>query len=88
MSKQSEAREKQGYKHEGPRCGTCFYFTSDSVPVKWMVEANELRTAAGQTPHYDLTLPVNRKETNLRCQIGGFAVKKNACCNHYRSEEE
>ena len=86
MSKQSKAREEQGYKHEWPRCGTCRRFTSDSVPIKWMVERNDEFVNAGRPAPYDLTLPANQKEGNLRCSIGGFAVKKMGYCNRYEDE--
>lgn len=83
MSKQSKAREEQGYRHEGPRCGTCRHFTSDSVPIKWMVERNDEFVNVGRLAPYDLTLSCNQKESNLRCGIGGFAVKKNAHCQRW-----
>lgn len=83
MSKQSQAREEQSYRHEGPRCGTCRHFTSDSVPIKWMVECNDEFVNAGRPAPYDLTLSCNQKEGNLRCGVGGFAVKKNAHCQRW-----
>lgn len=88
MSKQSEAKEGQGYSHEGPRCGNCRRFLSDSVPVKWMVEENDKRVEKGLTPFYDLTLPEHTKEANLRCGIGGFAVKKMGYCKRWEDENE
>lgn len=88
MSKQSEAREEQGYKHKGPRCGTCRHFTSDSIPIPWMVKMNDEFVNAGRPVPYDLTLPANQNERNLRCMIGGFAVKKNGHCKRYEDENE
>lgn len=88
MSKQSKAREEQGYKHEGPRCGTCKHFDSEFVPIKWMVERNDEFVNAGRPAPYDMTLPCNQKEGNLRCSIGGFAVKKMGYCNRYEDENE
>lgn len=86
MSKQSEAREQQGYRQEGPRCGNCRRFTSDSTPIKWMVERNNECVNAGRPAPYDLTLAANLKESNLRCSIGGFAVKKHGYCNQWEDE--
>lgn len=80
MSKQAQARKDQGYTHENPRCGTCRHFTSESLPIKWMVDMNNNEIAAGRRPYYDMDLPEHRKEGNLRCGIGKFAVKKNAYC--------
>lgn len=62
MSKQSEAKSRQGYVPKAPTCSTCIHFTSDVVKKLsgWGVEWTE--------------------EANLRCAIGGFAVKKMATC--------
>lgn len=86
MSKQSQAREAQGYRHEGPRCGNCRRFTSDSVPIPWMVETNAKFVEQGKPAPYDMTLPANTREGNLRCQIGDFAIKKNAYCTQWEDE--
>lgn len=88
MSKQSQAREEQGYRHEAPRCGNCRRFTSDSLPIPWMVRMNDEFVSAGRPAPYDMTLPENLKEGNLRCGIGGFAVKKTAYCNRWEDENE
>ncbi len=83
MSKQSEAKQAQGYSPHGPTCGQCQHFQSDFVPFPWMVKRNAERIADGMTPQYDLTLPQHQREANLRCGIGGFAVKKAAYCKRY-----
>ncbi|EHJ49554.1 Myb-related protein B (B-Myb)-like protein [Solidesulfovibrio carbinoliphilus subsp. oakridgensis] len=72
MSKQSEAKEQQGYEPK-PRpatCRTCAHYKSDIT---------EEKGAFGGTWV---------KETNCRCSIGGFAVKKAARCklHEYRIE--
>lgn len=69
MSKQSEAKEQQGYKPKAPQrvCMTCHYFQSDHI---------EQRTWDGRPNGYML-------EKNLRCGIGNFAVKKLAVCNEW-----
>lgn len=81
MSNQSEAKQAQGYCAKGPTCATCAHFTSKFVQISWLVESNEDRIAQGFEPLYDLALRENQKETNMRCGLGGFAVKKTACCS-------
>ena len=70
MSKQSEAKEKQGYTPKAtPRtCATCGHFQMDTVE----------RESFGQKWTED---------KNLRCGIGGFAVKKMATCNMWSDTE-
>ena len=79
MSKQSEAKEKQNYvpKVVQKTCSNCKHLTQDFF-------------------HYDTTYSrVNGKNPdiskyarptysdNLRCSIGGFAVKKMASCDKF-----
>lgn len=61
MSKQSDAKEKQGYVAKAvPRtCSMCARFTKDTE-TKSSVWVGETYTV----------------DSNLRCSIGGFAVKK------------
>ena len=64
MSKQSEAKEKQGYnpKPTPATCATCVSFTSEQIGERgW-----------GNQMYY--------KTKNMRCGIGHFAVKKTATC--------
>lgn len=86
MSKQAKAKEEQGYKASGPNCGNCRHFTSEMVPIKWMVERNAELARKGQGPGRDLSLPANQKETNMRCVIGGFATKKTAYCSRWEEK--
>lgn len=67
MSKQSEAKERQGYqaKPVPATCVNCAYYASEFKQVK---------TRWG--------MPYT-KETNLRCGLGGFAIKKTATCNSF-----
>ena len=69
MSKQSEAKERQGYvsKAKPTTCMNCWFFRFDVVlaPV-------------GMGAEYD-------RRKNLRCEIGGFAVKKMGTCNKYQA---
>lgn len=69
MSKQSDAKKRQGYNPEASQrvCGKCFYFQSDKV---------EQLGYNGKPNGYIL-------EKNLRCTLGGFAVKKLALCNEW-----
>lgn len=66
MSKQSEAKEAQGYvaKPAPKTCMNCQHFRS------------EILQGYGFNRNYT-------KETNLRCGLGGFAVKKMAKCNEF-----
>ena len=69
MSKQSEAKEKQGYNQKAARrvCSTCGHFKSD---MKNQLGYN------GEPSGYMV-------EKNLKCGLGGFAVKKMALCNEW-----
>lgn len=66
MSKESEARKKQGYvpKAVPQVCMNCVNFKSEIVKRK----------------DYGFEY---EKETNQRCAIGGFAVKKMGSCNEF-----
>jgi len=63
MSKQSDAKKRQGYSPKAAQrvCMTCCYFQSDLEE---------------QTNGYMM-------EKNLRCGLGGFAVKKMGLCNEW-----
>lgn len=73
MSKQSEAKIDQGYEQKPvPRtCANCQHFKSDNV--------------LSYVGHFDGKEYF--KESNLRCGIGGFAVKKMATCNDFSEIE-
>lgn len=88
MSKQSEAKKQQGYRTEPNTCANCANFSFEMRPIKWMVEENKDCEANGRKPRYNIYSPECLKETNLRCGIGGFAVKKNATCNQHKLKEE
>lgn len=88
MSKQSEAKKAQGYRINAPRCGNCRHFLSDTAPIEWMVRMNDEQVSNGRAAAYDLDLPQNRREVNLRCGIGKFAVKKTAHCLHWEGGNE
>lgn len=70
MSKQSEAKKNQNYTPKAkPRtCQNCTAFTFDRVQTQPPTQWNE----AGWW-----------EDKNLRCEIGGFAVKKMASCDMF-----
>lgn len=67
MSKQSEAKERQGYVPRAipATCANCAHFTSYVVT----------RTGVFVGTYHD--------ESNKRCAKGGFAVKKMGTCNEH-----
>lgn len=67
MSKQSEAKERQGYvpKFNPATCSNCAHFTSKVVVRKGVFGGK----------YHD--------ESNKRCGKGGFAVKKLGTCNEH-----
>ena len=68
MSKQSVAKQKQGYVEKPfPRkCSTCYHY-----------EYEEVKNTAWSGYEY-----VERKK--IRCGVGKFAVKGNSVCNEYK----
>lgn len=83
MSKQSEAKAEQNYRKTPDTCSNCGNFSSELVPVAWMARSNADNEAAGYKPRYNLALRASQNETNLRCTLGGFAVKKTATCDQH-----
>jgi hypothetical protein len=67
MSKQSEAKEKQGYvpKAIPQTCGNCGHFLSTKAKCAGYFGGEYI------------------DEKNLRCGVGGFAVKKMGTCNEW-----
>lgn len=76
MSKQSEAKEKQGYTPKAiPQvCGNCAHFQSEMKHPTWM--------KPGIHDHY-LQDPSCAVESDLRCGIGSFAIKKMGTYNEW-----
>ena len=68
MSKQSEAKERQKYNPKASQrvCGTCKNFVFDLDWPTWMKDGK----------HDSYLTPENQGEKNIRCGVGGFAVKK------------
>jgi hypothetical protein len=79
MSKQSEAKAKQAYVEKPlPRtCSTCAHLTVDLELPAWMKKAG----CYDHDPRYLV-------ETNRRCSIGGFAVKRTATCQLWLKKAE
>ncbi len=73
MSKQSESKLSQGYepKPVPKTCANCQHFKSDNA-LSYV--------GAFDGKEYF-------KESNLRCGIGGFAVKKMATCNQFMEKK-
>lgn len=71
MSKQTEAKEKQGYvaKAIPQTCGNCQNFQSDKTEREGYLGGTFI------------------DEKNLRCGIGQFAVKKMGTCNEWVKKE-
>lgn len=85
MSKVNAAKTSQGYRiGKLPVCGNCQHLKFDLELPKWMQEANEESSAKGTEKRYgeEYALP-----TNIKCSIGGFAVKKMASCNLFSHKE-
>jgi len=73
MSKQSQAKLAQGYEQK-PIPKTC----ANCIHFK---SDKEVIKSAYSSNQYT-------KESNLRCGIGGFAVKKMATCNMFEMTKE
>ena len=78
MSKQSDCKKIQGYI---PRaipslCSNCNHFRFDMELPAWMVESNK-RTAGIGIPAFGDEC---KRQKNMRCGIGEFAVKKTGVC--------
>lgn len=73
VSKQSEAKERQGYVAKAAQrvCMTCKHFQSD---------LEEQRGYNSKPNGYMM-------EKNIRCGLGGFAVKKMGLCNEWATKE-
>lgn len=81
MSKQSEAKEAQGYepKPTSATCGNCAHFKVGLALPEWAVRAN-IQRPNRYGPEY-------AREKYLRCSIGGFAVKKMATCSKFAAQK-
>jgi hypothetical protein len=71
MSKQAEAREAQGYRTEPRNCSNCAHYRSDITE---------------HPPAFSWGNPYTT-ESNRRCSLGSFAVKKTATCDRWAAGE-
>lgn len=77
MSKQEEAKAAQSYTTAVSNCGNCASMTSERALPAWMQKDNESRANRGLPPY---SVEIFGVDKNIRCGIGGFAVKKTATC--------
>lgn len=77
MSKQSEAKEKQGYLNESPNCSSCKHFKFSLKLPAWMVNHNRDCVEGGFKAHYGEEHKVKK---DLHCGIGGFKVAQRGSC--------
>ena len=75
MSKQSDAKESQGYSLVSGRCGNCAHLKFDVVMPAWMRSENLERVLNGLGPIHTYAEP-----SRFRCSLGGFSVKRSATC--------
>ncbi len=78
MSKQSEAKERQQYtpKLIPGVCGNCEHMTCEKRLPDWMADENKARPGRYTVEQHGLI-------KDLRCGIGGFAVKKMGSCSEH-----
>ena len=81
MSKQSEAKAAQQYleNHILPTCANCKHLMQDFFHFKGSIRIEGKNTIIGkyEAPSYS---------ENVRCGVGGFAVKKTATCSIMEKE--
>lgn len=77
MSTQSDAKLEQGYSDKPHNCGNCSRLKFEMALPRWMRDANSDACENGRAPRYGKSY---EEQKNLRCGIGGFAVKKTARC--------
>ena len=68
MSKQSQAKQDQHYRMKADACLNCAHFCSDQIEKTYDAWNGKRAWIV---------------EKNLRCGIGGFAVKKSATCDRH-----
>lgn len=87
MSKQSDAKEKQNYQEKPvvAKCSNCRHLLQDLHHFRSgvRIEGENPDTRLYQTGYGGPTY-----SDNLRCGIGGFAVKKTATCDRISIKEK
>ncbi len=91
MSKQSEAKEKQGYvsKFEPDICGNCANLMFDMEFPEWIKEHNKNIIEGKRNYSFNkdgMYGDEHKQQKNLRCGIGGFSVKKQGSCEEWKSK--
>ena len=79
MSTIADKKREQNYQPKGPTCAGCNNLKSEKVLPAWMREQNESLAKIKKADRW--TLAEHGIEKNIRCGIGGFAVKKQGCCD-------
>ena len=73
MSKQSEAKQAQGYKKNPDTCTNCKHLQFEVIQKSY-------ERWGGVVDHW-------KEEKRHRCSVGGFAVGKNSTCNIHTIKE-
>lgn len=84
MSKQSDAKEAQGYIEKANCCATCESLTFDLKMPAWMIGVNDRKALRDESPVYDDSYALQK---NLRCGLGGFKAKKMGVCNKFAAKQ-
>ena len=66
MSKQSQAKQDQGYRKKPDTCSNCMHFQCDTIEKSYTGWSGDVETWT--------------KDKSLRCSVGNFAVAKNSTC--------
>ena len=87
MSKQSDAKALQGYTTVPNLCGNCAHRRFDMKLPAWMQEHNarlDAQVQKGQALTWERYYGEGSAlESNQRCGLGGFAIKKTATCHQH-----
>lgn len=78
MSKQSEAKEAQGYRTALQNCGNCAHRDFQKELPAWMRRENERSVQPVWIEERD------GLEKSQRCDLGGFAIRKTATCDRWQ----
>ena len=85
MSKQSQAKEAQGYTTESKSCAICSHRQCKVELPAWMQRYNAV--AVEQKRPIPYPMADYGRESEQRCGIGGFAIKKTATCDKWAARE-
>jgi len=87
VSKTEKIKIEQGYvANPVPNtCVNCKHYLFEMKLPAWMRESNENFLANGRRPPYGESC---KNESNRRCGIGKFAIKKSATCKLFEPKEQ